>query len=89
MARRSSFGGLINAMARDAARLQRQAEAERKRQARAIVTAARYNERASKLQAKEDKLRYLEARIEEAEDQNTELAERIEELRAVLEHTFP
>ncbi len=88
MARRSSFGSLMTAVARDAARRQRQAEAERKRQARAVATAARDNERARNLQAKEDKQRYLEARIEETEDQNTELTERIDELKTVLEHTL-
>jgi restriction system protein len=88
MARRSSFVSLINAVARDAARHQRQAEAERKRYERALVRTLRDRERMEKLQTKEDKQRYLEARIEETEDQNAELTEQIESLKTVLEQTL-
>jgi restriction system protein len=88
MARRSGFVSMMNAIARDSARRQRQAETERKRQERSQIQAARNAERNKKLLDKENKQRYLEARIEETAENNTELAEKIEALQGILEHTI-
>jgi hypothetical protein len=54
MARRSGFVSTMNAVARDAARRQRQAEVERKRQERLRVQEARNADRAQKLSDKEN-----------------------------------
>ncbi len=87
-----SFASSMNALAREQARRQRQAEAAQKRQVKELVRQAREAERArirqAALQSKEDKQRYLAARIEEVDDSNAELAERIQELRCVLDHTL-
>jgi len=88
MARRIGFVSTMNAIARDSARRQRQVEAEKKRQERSKVQAARNTERNKKLLDKENKQRYLEARIEETTENNTDLAEKIEALQGILEHTI-
>ena len=70
---RSSFGGLLNAIARDIARGKREAEAERRRQlrasiraqreeARALLQAQRDEKRQRALGDKEAKLQYVEER---------------------------
>lgn len=87
MARRS-FTSAVNAMARDAARQQRLREAEQRRREREKVRQVREAERARTLRAKEDKARYLEARMEEVEDENVELSLRIKDLQKILEHTL-
>ena len=71
MARRSGFVSMMIAIARDSARRQRQAETERKRRVRSQIQAARNAERNKKLLDKENKQRYLEARIEETAENNT------------------
>jgi restriction system protein len=88
MGRRSGFSGLIAAAARDAARAQRQAEANYKRQIREHERAVRQAERNRALAAKEARQRYLEERLQEVEDQNSAIADRMEELHAILEHTL-
>lgn len=88
MARRSGFVSTMNAIARDSARRQRQAEAEKKRQERSQIQSVRNAERNKKLLDKESKQRYLEARIEETAENNTELTEKIEALQGILEHTI-
>jgi restriction system protein len=88
MGRRSGFSGLIAAAARDAARAQRQAEANCRRQVRERERAVRQAERSRALAAKEARQRYLEERTQEVEDRNSELAERMDELRSTLEHTL-
>lgn len=88
MGRRSGFGGLIVAAARDAARAQRQAEADYRRQVREYERSARQAERARVLAEKEDRQRYVEERSELVQDRNLELVERIEQLRSILPSTF-
>lgn len=92
MARRSSFQSTLNAIARDAARRQRQAETERKRQARALereqIRLARETEKSEKLSAKEAQQRQLELLQETVHDQNVQLEEQIEDLRSLLDHTL-
>jgi restriction system protein len=88
MGRRSGFGGLIIAAARDAARAQRQAEAAQRRQVREYERAIRQAERNRILSEKEARQRHIEERIQEVEDRNTELIDRIEQLRSILPQTL-
>lgn len=135
MARKKGLGSVINAVARDMARAQRRAEAERKRKLRTQQSIERSRERERKqfpldqkkqaLQLekqkqqrqaqtekerkqleKEERLRqteldrqqkllekeaqeqYLADRLQETEDSNSELADLIEELKTILEHTL-
>lgn len=88
MGRRSGFVGLLNAIARDAARRQRQAESEMKRRQRAQERLSRHEERLSRLQAKEEKQAYIEGRIEETEELNDDLQATIDAISGVLSHTL-
>jgi restriction system protein len=88
MARRTSFIGVMNAMAREAARVQRVAEANKKRAERERLQAIRNAERQAAAAAKEAKQRYLEDRINEVEDKNAEIARRMEEFKGILSHTL-
>lgn len=88
MARRSGFTGLINTMAKEAARQARLAEAERKRQQRDAERRARERQRELVRMEKEAKQRYVESRMEEADDLNEDLAARVEELRGLLAYTL-
>lgn len=83
-----SFLGALNSIAREAARQRRQAEAEQRRQQRVHLQYERQLERTQRLRNKEEKQRYLEQRIGETEDANAELAERLQSLREVLNHTL-
>lgn len=76
------------AVARDAARAQRQAAANQRRLIREQERAVRQAERYRVLQAKEARQRYLEERLEEVQDQNTALTDSINELRGILEQTL-
>jgi restriction system protein len=91
MARRG-FIRAMNAIAREAARAQRQAEAERKRFAREHLRTVRKAEREAqhrqKFQAKEARQLYLERQIEEVDDCNSSLEARLLELDDILEHTL-
>lgn len=78
----------INALAREQAKAQRQREAEQRRLAAAQAKAAREAARAQALRDKANKQRYLEARINETADKNNELAEQIESLKRILNHTL-
>jgi restriction system protein len=75
-------------MARNAARNQRMAEAQWRRDQRERIRAIKAAERATALAAKEAKQRYLEERIEEVEDLNNNLEEFISGLNGILEHTL-
>ncbi len=106
MARRKGMASLVNAIARDMARAQRKAEAERKRQLRAQVAQRKavereirqaeleakrqkaQSERERKQLEKEAREQYLADRLQETEDGNTELAEYLNALRNILEHTL-
>ncbi|MDQ3917062.1 MAG: restriction endonuclease [Acidobacteriota bacterium] len=88
MGRRSGFSGLIIAAARDAARAQRQAEANYRRQLREAERQQRNYVRLRAQQDKKARQRYLEDRIQEVEDMNAALSRRVEELCAVLSHTL-
>jgi restriction system protein len=99
MGRRSGVLGLINAIARDAARSQRQALAAQQKYARdrerAARTLARQTQQHSRrLEAEQKRLDrelkqlYLEDRQAETDDLNTELIESIEDLRSILSRTL-
>src|SRR5215203_3620310 len=88
MGRRSGFGGFMAAVARDAARAQRQADANQRRLIREHERAMRQAERSRILGAKEARQRYLEERLQEVEDKNDALNDYIQELRGVLDCTL-
>src|ERR1043165_9521432 len=88
MGRKSGFSGLIAAAARDAARAQRQAEVNYRRQVREHERVVKQAERTRTLAVKEARQRYLEERAHEAEDQNSALIERMNELRGIVEPTL-
>lgn len=85
MGRRGGFVGILSAMARESARQQRLVEAAQRKRMREIERECREQERQNRLLAKEEKLRYLESRIEEAEELNLEMKENISELQGLLE----
>lgn len=76
------------AMARDAARAQRQAEAHQRRLMREYERSARQAERHRILQQKEARQRYLEERVQEVIEQNVSINEIVNQLRTVLEDTL-
>ncbi len=76
------------AVARDAARAQRQAAADQRRFFRENERAARKAERTYALRAKEERQRYLEERLQEVHDENVALNDSIQELRTILEYTL-
>ncbi|MEN3370666.1 MAG: restriction system protein [Verrucomicrobiota bacterium] len=84
MARRSLLGNVIVGMAREAARAQRRAVAENRRQARDQLRFARLSEQNARLAAKEAKQQYLASRLEEADDLNFRLDGQVQELRSIL-----
>ena len=99
MVGRTRFLGVISAIARESARQRRTSEAERKRTIRQsqveekrIAHIKLETDRAvAKTQAqyeKEAKQRYLRNRQDEAETLNAQLAERLESLRGILQHTL-
>jgi len=76
------------AVARDAARAQRQAAANQRRMIRDHERAMRQAERNRTLAAKEARQRYIEERLQEIEDKNDALSEYIQELRSILDDTL-
>jgi restriction system protein len=99
MGRRSGFVGVMNAIARDAARAARHAEAARRQQIREQERAARsaqremtrltkQAERDAKQAEKEARAAYFESRVEEVNDLNAELGDSLAELDNLLSHTL-
>lgn len=88
MGRRTGVVSLLNAIAREAARAQRQADAASRRAHRAQIAQVRANARQAAANAREAKQRYLEARLEETDDMNADLASEVSELNALLAHTL-
>jgi restriction system protein len=95
MARRGSIAGIIMAAARESARQQRIAVAnaqrairEQKRSERSALAARREYERELKQSDKEAKARYLEMRIQQVDEQNRELRERLADLNTLLTDTL-
>lgn len=87
-----SILSLLNQMAREGARQQRRAAAERQRALRRQAQEARALERSQSLafrNAERDaRLQYVLSRENEATDANQELADRVAELEGILEHTL-
>jgi len=86
--RSRSFTAMLNQMARESARQQRRAEAQQRQKIRERVRAERAIARQRALEDKEEKQRYVESRIAEAEEATLELNARVEELNGILEHTL-
>jgi restriction system protein len=88
MGRRSSFGSIVTAIARDAARASRPAETQRRRQFQASIRYQKATERdllrAGKEAQKEAKQQYLLERQSETERKNSELLESLNEIRGIL-----
>src|SRR5258708_14659504 len=99
MGRRSGFGGLINAVARDLARAQRASVSAQKRAVREQESRRRQYERALRQQQRaqaahtremerEAKRQYLEDQMEAAADQTAAFSATVDELEAVLTRTL-
>jgi restriction system protein len=88
MARRSGFTGIVTAIARDAARAQRAAEAARRRAAREAAQREREMKKQQAQAEREVREKHFEARLQEVEGLNSDLTEAIQELSRVLEHTL-
>lgn len=88
MARRSSFNSLITQIARDQARREREQEKRTHERQRNYERTQREAARNKAQSDKEEKLRYLESRVDETEEKNEQLSERINELSGILEHTL-
>ena len=81
MPRRKSFSSIMKAAAKESARAQRQAAAQQRQR-------IREHERAAKAAEKQAKQEYLESRLEEVEDSNLQIANWIQDLQNILEHTL-
>lgn len=88
MARRVVLTIKRNTVPRDSARQQRKTESEKKQQERLRLQAIKNAEREKKLLDKENKQKYLEARVKEAEEKNTELVKRIRSLINILDYAL-
>lgn len=88
MGRRNGVVSLINSIAREAAKAQRQAEAAARREQRAQIAQARAYARQAAADAREEKLRHLVARQDETDDLNADLSSQISELTDLLVHTL-
>lgn len=82
------FVSVMNAIARDQARRERQSAAEQRRYERELVRAAREEERERKFQDKQNKLFYIESRLDEVLSLNSDLNEQVESLQNILDHTL-
>jgi len=78
----------MTALARDAARAQRQIAANQRRLIREQERNIRQAERYRALQQKEARLRYVEGRIQETEELNEAINLAVSELKTILEHTL-
>ena len=88
MARRSGFVGLINQIAREQARAQREAIVNHNRQVREQERYRKQVVRNRKQFEKEQKQQYLEDRQQEVNDLNQELEERVSEFETILDRTL-
>lgn len=88
MARKKGFSSYVNEMARASGRAEREREQREKAYARELEKARREHARLETQNLKDQKQRYLEDRLQEVEDANAELQERLHELASILETTF-
>jgi restriction system protein len=85
---RRGYGSLFTAIARESARQARMAQTEQRRRIREGEQAKRKFVRQIALNAKEEKQRYLQSRIDEVDELNHELKETLEDLLNILMNTF-
>lgn len=88
MARRKSFSGLMNDMARASARAERERQRAAQAQLREAEKARRLQVRLDAQTARDEKQRYLEERVAETEDANAELQNQLVELTTILQSTL-
>lgn len=88
MARRGSFTGLINQIARETARQERENLQYEHAQLREAERAHKQQMRLNAQASKEAKALYIENRIQETDDLNKDLSIKIDELRNILERTL-
>lgn len=88
MARRGSFTGLINQIARETARQERENLQYEHAQLREAERAHKQQMRLNAQASKEAKALYIENRIQETDDLNKDLWIKIDELRNILERTL-
>ena len=86
MPRRTSFTSLMNQIARDAARRDKEVQRQNKAIQVAKQKAEREKIRQKALVEKEAKQRYIESRFEETDDLNKNLEETIAEFENILEY---
>jgi len=95
MGRGGGFVSLLGAVAREAARAQRQSDADRRRGARLVIQAEReaarqqrYLAQLDKQRARDEREQHLASRQEEIEEKNTALQETLTDLANILPHTL-
>jgi restriction system protein len=88
MARGNSFNSLMTQIARDQARREREQQQQLRARQRVQEQAQKEAARQKAIGDKEAKQRYLESRVEEVEDKNQQLSDRIRELNGILEYTL-
>lgn len=88
MPRRSGIVGFATTVTQIAARRIREQETQRRKQQRAAERNYRHQLKFKAQADKEAKKQYAESRIQEVEDLNKELAERINELSGILEYSL-
>lgn len=88
MARRSSFSSLLNQIARDTAKRQRQLEQQERANQRAAEKAHRESVRQQLQDEKEQRANYINTRLEQVDLSNKETQERLDELANILQQTL-
>jgi restriction system protein len=88
MARYRSYQSVMSAVAREEARRIREQQQAQVRAERESIREAKQKERDRVLQAKEQKQRYLDARVQEVDDLNKDLQRILDELANLLNYTL-
>lgn len=88
MPKRSSFTGLINQMARSAAKAERERQTLERAKQREVQRVQRETNKQKAQLDKEAKQKYLEDRTQETAELNNESAQRINELKTILEKSL-
>lgn len=88
MARKKSFSGIVNDMARASARAEREKQQREKERVREIEKQKRDSDRLQAQTAKEEKLKYIENRVAETEEANLELQSQLKDLETILQSTL-
>ncbi len=88
MGSRKGFIGTLNYIARESAKAQRRAEQSQRRYEADARRNQRDAERNAKQLQKEQKQRYLESRLDEVNDLNEDINNRLDELRLIIKNTL-